>query len=258
MITLKFGISGPIFICPKGRYMRPVSKVCAPPTGDKDHKKGRLLLTSGSARWSIATMPWSAKWMPSWSATSSFRPGNTFFCDPIFRPESLASSSENAGRTRSSTWTKLLDLAGKHSKLVMATCSWRHFDQANIAVRRQKRGRPGFATAEIPDEPHFHIPVYLMTSGYDVESISMNTDDVQKTGYFNVDYFYPAADKRKPFVLSMLGAGTDLFSFNILCKQYNVASSIPAGSDSFSRFFGQLMDNCENILKNARCISQWK
>jgi hypothetical protein len=150
---------------------------------------------------------------------------------------------------------EMLDLAAKHSTPVMATVPFEHFDHANVAIRQLKNAGDvlgAFATAEIPDEPHFHIPYMMMKIlGYDVESISMNTDDVQKTGFFNVDYFYPAADKRKPFVLSMLGAGTDLFSFNILAKQYNVASSIPAGSDSFTRFFGQLMDTQKTFEKRT-------
>jgi len=150
---------------------------------------------------------------------------------------------------------EMLDLAAKHSTPVMATVPFEHFDHANIAVRQLKTAGDvlgAFATAEIPDEPHFHIPYLMMKIlGYDVESISMNTDNVQKTGFLNVDYFYPAADTRKPFVLSMLGAGTDLFSFNILGKQYNVASSIPAGSDSFTRFFGQLMDTQKTFEKRT-------
>jgi hypothetical protein len=150
---------------------------------------------------------------------------------------------------------EMLDLAAKHSTPIMATVPFEHFDHASIAARQLKSAGDvlgAFASAEIPDEPHFHIPYLMMKIlGYDVDSISMNTDDVFKTGYFNVDYFYPSTNTRKPFVLSMLGAGTDLFSFNILCKQFNVASSIPAGADPVSRFFGQLMDTQKNFEKRT-------
>ena len=150
---------------------------------------------------------------------------------------------------------EMLDLAAKHSTPVMATVPFEHYDQASTAVRQLKAAGDvlgAFATADIPDEPHFHIPYLMMKIlGYDVDSISMSTDNVQKTGFLKVDYFYPAADTRKPFVLSMLGAGTDLFSFNILGKQCNVTSSIPAGSDSFTRFFGQLMDIQKTFEKRA-------
>ena len=141
---------------------------------------------------------------------------------------------------------EMLELAAKHSTPVMATVPFEHNDQASIALRQLKTaGEVGgaFATAEIPDEPHFHIPYLMMKIlGYDVESISMNTYDVRKTGFLSVDYFYPETAQRKPFVLSMQGAGTDLFSFNIICKQYNVSASIPAGSDAITRFLPQLID----------------
>lgn len=141
---------------------------------------------------------------------------------------------------------EMLDLAAKHSTPVMATVPFEHNDQANTAVRQLKTSGQilgAFAAAEIPDEPHFHLPYLMMKIlGYDVESISMNTDDVRKTGFLNVDYLYAGNDKRKPFVLSMQGAGTDFFSFNIMCKQNNVSATIPAGSDAITRFFGQLMD----------------
>ena len=150
---------------------------------------------------------------------------------------------------------EMLDLASKHGTPIMATVPFEHFDQANIAIRQLKTAGDvlgAFATAEIPDEPHFHIPYLMMKIlGYDVDSISMNTDDAKKTGFLNVDYFYPSTDKRRPFVLSMQGAGTDLFSFNIIGKQYNVASSIPAGSDSFTRFFRQLLDTQKAFEKRT-------
>lgn len=141
---------------------------------------------------------------------------------------------------------EMLDLAAKHNTPVMATVPFEHNDQGETAVRQLKTAGEilgAFATAEIPDEPHFHIPYLMMKIlGYDVDSISMNADDVRKTGFLNVDYIYPGGDQRKPFVLSMQGAGTDLFSFSIICKQCNVAASIPAGSDAITRFFRQLMD----------------
>lgn len=150
---------------------------------------------------------------------------------------------------------EMLDLAAKHSTPVMATVPFEHNDEANTAVRQLKTAGPilgAFATAEIPDEPHFHIPYLMMKIlGYDVDSISMNADDVRKTGFLNVDYVYPATDQRKPFVLSMQGAGTDLFSFNIISKQANVSSSIPAGSSGFTRFFPQLMDIQRTFEKRA-------
>ena len=141
---------------------------------------------------------------------------------------------------------EMLDLAARQNTPVMATVPFEHYDQADTAARQI--GTSGevlgaFATAEIPDVPHFHIPYLMMKIlGYDVDSVSMKTDDIQKTGFLSSDYYYPGAEARKPFVLSMQGAGTDLFSFNILARQGNVSSSIPAHSGGFTRFFPQLMD----------------
>ena len=150
---------------------------------------------------------------------------------------------------------EMLDLAARHSTPVMATVPFEHNDQANTAARQLKTAGEimgAFATAEIPDEPHFHIPYLMMKIlGYDVDSISMNVDDVRKTGFLSVDYFFPANNQRKPFVLSMQGAGTDLFSFNIICKQGNVSANIPAGSDSITRFFLQLKDIQKTFEKRA-------
>jgi hypothetical protein len=150
---------------------------------------------------------------------------------------------------------EMLDLAAKHSTPVMATVPFEHNDEVNTAAHQLSTAGEvmgGFATAEIPDEPHFHIPYLMMKIlGYDVESISMNADDVRKTGFLSVDYVYPGTDRRKPFVLSMQGAGTDLFSFEIICKQHNVSASIPAGSDAMTRFFPQLMDIQKTFEKRA-------
>jgi hypothetical protein len=141
---------------------------------------------------------------------------------------------------------EMLDLAAKHNTPLMATVPFEHNDQGHTAALQiQSAGEVmgAFATAEIPDVPHFHIPYLMMKMlGYDVDSISMRTDDIRKTGYLSCDYYYPATDARKPFVLSMQGAGTDLFSFNVICKLFNVSSVIPAHSDAITRFFPQLMD----------------
>ena len=66
----------------------------------------------------------------------------------------------------------------------------------------------------------------------------MNVDDVRKMGYLNVDYVYPKTDKRKPFALSMQGAGPDVFSFHIIGQKGEVSASMPEISDYFTRFFG--------------------
>lgn len=141
---------------------------------------------------------------------------------------------------------EMLNLAAKHNTPLMATVPFEHNDQGDTAPRQLETAgevMAAFATAEIPDVPHFHIPYLMMKIlGYDVDSISMKTDNIQKTGYLSSDYYYPANDSRKPFVLSMQGAGTDLFSFNIMCRIANVSSHIPAHANSTVRFLPQLID----------------
>jgi hypothetical protein len=150
---------------------------------------------------------------------------------------------------------EMLDLAAKHSTPVMATVPFEHFDQANEATRQLRTAGPvlgAFATAEVTDVPHFHTPYVMMKIlGYDVDSISMNLDDAVKTNYLSVDYFYAGTDQRKPFVLSMQGAGTDLFSFNIIGKQGNISSNIPGTSDSVTRYLPQLIDIQRSFEKKA-------
>ena len=79
----------------------------------------------------------------------------------------------------------------------------------------------------------------------------MNVDDVRKMGYLNVDYVYPKTDKRKPFALSMQGAGPDVFSFHIIGQKGEVSASMPEISDYFTRFFGQLLDIQRTFEKRA-------
>ena len=142
----------------------------------------------------------------------------------------------------------MLDRAAKHNTPVMATTPFEHYNQADAAVAQLKTAgdiEGVFASAHIQDEPHFHLPYLMMKIlGYDVDAISMNVDDTHKIGYFNVDYFYPKTDTRKPYVLSMQGqpTSTDVYSFNIVGRNNTVSSSMPEASDNFTRFFGQMLD----------------
>ena len=139
-----------------------------------------------------------------------------------------------------------LDLAAKHNTPIMATVTFEHNDQGNTTPRQlESLGeiQGAFATAAIPDVPHFHIPYLMMKIlGYDVDSISMKTDNIEKTGYLSEDYYFRGTDSRKPFVLSMQGTGTDLFSFNIMCKQASVSDHIPGHCDATTHFLPQLLD----------------
>jgi hypothetical protein len=141
---------------------------------------------------------------------------------------------------------EMLDLAAKHGAPLMATVPFEHYGAADEAVAQLRNAgeiQGAFATAHSTDEPHFHLPHLMMKIlGYDVESVSMNVDDVRKVGRLNVDYVYPATDGRRPFVVSMQGAGPDVFRFSIIGQQSTVDARMPAAADYFTRFFGQLLD----------------
>jgi hypothetical protein len=150
---------------------------------------------------------------------------------------------------------QMLDLSAKHGTPLMATVPFEHYGEADTAVAQLKTAgeiQGAFAAAHSTDEPHFHLPHLMMKIlGYDVESVSMNVDDVRKVGYLNVDYVYPKTDQRRPFVLSMQGSGPDVFRFSVIGQQSTVAASMPAAADSFARFFGQLLDIQRTFEKRA-------
>jgi hypothetical protein len=150
---------------------------------------------------------------------------------------------------------EMLELAAKHGTPLMATVPFEHYGEADTAVARLKTAgeiQGVFAAAHSTDEPHFHLPHLMMKIlGYDVESVSMNVDDVRKVGYLNVDYVYPKTDQRRPFVVSMQGAGPDVFRFDIVGQLSTVSASMPAAADYFTRFFGQLLDIQRSFERRA-------
>lgn len=150
---------------------------------------------------------------------------------------------------------EMLELAARHGTPLMATVPFEHYGDADTAIARLKTAgeiQGAFAAAHSTDEPHFHIPHLMMKIlGYDVESVSMNVDDVRKVGYLDVDYVYPGSDKRRPFVLSMQGSGPDVFRFSVVGQQATANASMPAEADYFARFFGQLLDIQKTFEKRA-------
>lgn len=150
---------------------------------------------------------------------------------------------------------QMLDLSAKHSAPLMATVPFEHYSDANTGAARLKNIgeiQAVFGSAQISDEPHFHLPYMLMKIlGYDVESVSMVTDDVRKVGYLNVNHVYPKTDKRLPFVSSMSGARPDVYSFTVMGELGNISSSMPSAADNFTRFWEQLLDIQKSFEKRA-------
>ena len=100
-----------------------------------------------------------------------------------------------------------------------------------------------FGTSSVADEPHFHLPyMALKVLGYDVEWVSMTTDDVRRVGYLNINYGYPRTEARRPFVASLHAGRPDVFSLTIVGEQGTLAASMPSTASYYTRFFGQLVD----------------
>jgi len=150
---------------------------------------------------------------------------------------------------------EMLDLSAKHNTPLMATVPFEHYSYANTGADRLKNIgeiQAVFGTAQISDEPHFHLPYLLMKIlGYDIESVSMSTDDVHKVGYLNVNHFYPKTDKRRPFVSSMSAARPDPYTFTVMGELGSFSAAMPAAADNFTRFFGTLLDIQRSFEKRA-------
>jgi hypothetical protein len=140
----------------------------------------------------------------------------------------------------------MLELAARHGTPVMATVPFEHYRETEGLIARlpsigQVQGV--FGTASVADEPHFHLPyMALKVLGYDVEWVSMTTDDVRRVGYLNINYGYPRTDSRRPFVASLHAARSDVFSLTVVGESGTASASMPAGASFYARFFDQLVE----------------
>lgn len=151
---------------------------------------------------------------------------------------------------------QMLELAAKHSTPIMATVPFEHYSEADALMSRLRNIgeiQGVFGTAQVTDEPHFHLPyMVLKILGYDVDSVSMITDDVRKTGYLNINYVYPRTEKRRPFVASMHAGRPDAFSLTIAGSQGTISASMPDAANYYTRFFGQLLDIQRSFERRAQ------
>lgn len=151
---------------------------------------------------------------------------------------------------------EMLDLAAKHSAPIMATVPFEHFAEADALIAQLKsigEVQAVFATAEAADEPHFHVPYMLMkVLGHDVEWVGMATDDVRRMGYLNINYGYPRAERRRPFVASMQTSRTNVFSMTVIGSQGIASANMPSSANTYARFSGQLIDMQKCIETKAQ------
>jgi hypothetical protein len=87
--------------------------------------------------------------------------------------------------------------------------------------------------------------------GYDVDWVSMATDDVRRTGYLTINYGYPKTETRRPFVASLHGGRPDVFSLSIVGAQGTISAAMPSSANYYTRFFGQLVDIQKSFEKKV-------
>ena len=151
---------------------------------------------------------------------------------------------------------EMLELAAKHSAPVMATVPFEHFPDAEGLLTRIKsigEIQAVFGSSDVADEPHFHLPyMALKVLGYDVDWVSMSSDDVRRVGYLTINYGYPRTETRRPFVASLHAGRPDAFRLNVIGAQGSIAADMPATASYYTRFFDQLVDIQKTFERKAQ------
>jgi hypothetical protein len=141
---------------------------------------------------------------------------------------------------------EMLDRAAKHSAPIMATVPFEHLPDTEGLVSELKTAgevQGAFGTSDVADEPHFHLPyMALKVLGYDVDWVSMTTDDVRRVGYLSINYGYPRTEARRPFVASLHAGKPNVFSLTVVGAQGTIAADMPSTASYYTRFFDQLVD----------------
>ncbi|MBT4485446.1 MAG: hypothetical protein HOC71_17405 [Candidatus Latescibacteria bacterium] len=140
----------------------------------------------------------------------------------------------------------MLELAAKHNTPICATATYEHYNEAdNFQGKMKNIGEieAVFATCGAGDRPHFHIPYMMMKIlGYNVEEISLMTNDPKKPNYLQSTYVYGATDSQPQYALSMHGSRAYVFSITIVGKEGTEWACMPSGASWFYRFLPQLVD----------------
>ncbi|MFC1539688.1 hypothetical protein ACFL6H_09710 [Candidatus Latescibacterota bacterium] len=141
---------------------------------------------------------------------------------------------------------EMLELAAKHNTPLIATATYEHYNEAdNFKSQIKNIGEieSAFATCDAGDRPHFHVPYMMMKIlGYNVEQVSMMTNDPRKSVYLQSTYIFDASENQKAFALTMHSLRSYVFSFQIIGRQGTENASMPENASFFNRFAPQLMD----------------
>ncbi len=167
----------------------------------------------------------------------------------LMRPYLEAGMPCYLSRDWSNTLTNLdtmLDLAAKYNAPIVATATYEHYDEADtFAPRLPQIGEIDNIQAQSVsgDRPHFHIPYMLMKIlGYNVEQVSLWTNDPKKVQYLQSTYIFGGGEKQKPFACVMDACSQYIFKFEINGKNGTVGAVMPSTASMYARFSGQLID----------------
>jgi predicted dehydrogenase len=148
--------------------------------------------------------------------------------------------------TRLRDMDSMLELAAKHNTPLCASATHEHYNEAdNFKDKLKNVGeiQTVFATCVANDRPHFHIPFMMMKIlGYNVEQISLLTNDPNNSAYLQCTYIYSKTDQQPSYALSMTAAPTDIYNFTIYGKDGTESARMPGESNFFYRFVPQLID----------------
>jgi hypothetical protein len=142
---------------------------------------------------------------------------------------------------------EMLDAAAKHSAPFIATATYEHYSAADSIKERLKNVgtiKAVTATCAGGDFPHFHIQ-HMMTKilGYNVEKVSILTEDPMKFNYLQETYQYPKTEKQPAFLCGMYSApGPYVFHITIIGINGTEVASMPGNTNYFDRFAPQVID----------------
>ncbi len=167
---------------------------------------------------------------------------------------------------------EILDCAAKHNTPVLATAKFEHYNEAPALKNKLKnigQIRCVHATCHTSDYPvHFHLQfMMLKILGYDVEKVSVITDDDKRNNYLQETYLFKGGEDQPPFTCSMQGCiNQDSFTITIFGSKATVSASMvrsphwqdsllfryaPQVIDMQRTFEGKLYEPLDNIRKKT-------
>ena len=147
---------------------------------------------------------------------------------------------------------EILDLAAKHNTAIIATAKHEHYNEVPTLRSRIKNVSPiqcVQATCNSNDFPmHLHTQFMLLgILGYDVEKVSLITDNVMRNNYLQQTFVFKGWEGQKPFVCSLQSAvNQDSFWINIMGRENQTSATMvrsPNWRDSLLyRYAPQVID----------------